>query len=62
MTGKIIGAVILIALIAYGFTVMNQTTSNIENDPAVQQLKVDIKEQLQDEGLPPQPAPANPAQ
>lgn len=62
MTGKIIGAVILVALVVYAYMALNQTTSNIENDPGMQQFKVDIEAQLKEEGLPPQPAPANPAE
>lgn len=62
MIGKIIGAVVLIALIVYGYMALNQTTSSIESNPSVQQLKVDIQGQLKDEGLPPQPEPANPAE
>lgn len=62
MIGKIIGAVVLIAVIVYGYMALNQTTSSIESSPGVQQLKMDIQGQLKDEGLPPQPAPANPAE
>lgn len=62
MTGKIIGAVILVALVVYAYMALNQTTSNIENAPGMQQFKVDIQAQLKEEGLPPQPAPANPAE
>lgn len=51
--GKIFGAVVIIALLIYAFTVMNKTTENIEAE--VKQV-ITIQEQLESEGLPPQPA------
>ncbi|HEX2752592.1 MAG TPA: hypothetical protein VHP34_05705 [Alphaproteobacteria bacterium] len=53
MIGKIFGAVIIIALLVYAFTVMNKTTDSIEAE--IKQA-VSIQEQLEKEGLPPQPA------
>jgi len=51
--GKIFGAVVLIALLIYAFTVMNKTTDGIE--AGVKQA-ISVQEQLEEEGLPPQPA------
>jgi|GEM_PF-2317456 len=53
MMGKIFGAVVIIALLAYAFTVMNKTTENIE---ANMKQAISVQEQLESEGLPPQPA------
>lgn len=51
--GKIFGAVVMIALLVYAFTVMNKTTDNIE--AGIKQA-ISVQEQLENEGLPPQPA------
>lgn len=53
MIGKVVGAIVLVALLIYAFTVMNKTTEGIE--ASVSQA-VSIQEQLENEGLPPQPA------
>lgn len=53
MIGKVVGAVIFIALLVYAFTVMNKTTDGIEANIT---QAVSVQEQLENEGLPPQPA------
>lgn len=53
MIGKVVGAIVLVALLIYGFTVMNKATDGME--ASVTQA-VSIQEQLENEGLPPQPA------
>lgn len=53
MIGKVFGAIVLIALVIYAFTVMNKTTEGLET--GITQA-VTVQEQLENEGLPPQPA------